>query len=159
MKKKRVLFICEDNDSACQMAEAIVNARLGGLWEAVSAGLGPARQVRPQVREILEEMDIRCNGNTRDISSFHPQEIDLVIAFCDGPFENYPEWLQQIQRMHVKVPTPGKLEASACCSHTAYLHLRREVVRHVPEALGQWTVNQAILPNTTLTSPQSQQRN
>jgi len=107
MRKRRVLFICEENDSACQMAEAIVNARLGGLWEAVSAGKQPPRQVRPEVRETLAEKGIHCNDNTRDIRSLRPRQIDLVIAFCDGSLEECPEWLQQIYGLHPSITTDG----------------------------------------------------
>jgi arsenate reductase len=39
--KQRVLFLCTGNSCRSQMAEAIVNARLAGNWQAVSAGTEP----------------------------------------------------------------------------------------------------------------------
>ena len=44
--KRKVLILCTGNSCRSQMAEAIVNARLGETWEAVSAGTKPAGQGR-----------------------------------------------------------------------------------------------------------------
>jgi arsenate reductase len=41
MGKRQVLFLCTGNSCRSQMAEAIVNYRLGERWEAVSAGMKP----------------------------------------------------------------------------------------------------------------------
>lgn len=44
---KKVLFLCTGNSCRSQMAEAIVNARMGDSWHAVSAGTKPAGYVHP----------------------------------------------------------------------------------------------------------------
>ncbi len=59
--KKRVLFLCTGNSCRSQMAEAIVNARIGEDWEAVSAGTKPAGTVHP--------LAIRGIGGDRDRAS------------------------------------------------------------------------------------------
>ena len=45
--KHKVLILCTGNSCRSQMAEAIVNARLGETWEAVSAGTKPAGYTHP----------------------------------------------------------------------------------------------------------------
>ncbi len=44
---KKVLFLCTGNSCRSQLAEAIVNARMGTEWEAVSAGTHPSGYVHP----------------------------------------------------------------------------------------------------------------
>ena len=56
MIKKKVLSLCTGNSCRSQMAEAIVNARLGAEWEAYSAGTQPAGATHPlAVRALAEQ--------------------------------------------------------------------------------------------------------
>lgn len=56
--KRRVLFLCTGNSCRSQMAEAIVNRRLGDEWEALSAGTQPAGYVHPKAVTALAEIGI-----------------------------------------------------------------------------------------------------
>ena len=49
---RKVLFLCTGNSCRSQMAEAIVNARLGEGWQAVSAGTKPAGYVHHAPRRF-----------------------------------------------------------------------------------------------------------
>jgi len=66
--KQKVLFLCTGNSCRSQMAEAIINARLGETWQAFSAGTNPAGYVHPKALEALSEigfthLGMRClNG-------------------------------------------------------------------------------------------------
>ena len=54
---KKVLFLCTGNSCRSQMAEAIVNARLGREWQAVSAGTKPAGYIHPKALEALRKRE------------------------------------------------------------------------------------------------------
>ena len=68
--KKKILFLCSGNSCRSQMAEAIVNARLGETWQAFSAGTHPAGYVHPQALAALSEIGIRHTGRSKPVDEF-----------------------------------------------------------------------------------------
>jgi arsenate reductase (thioredoxin) len=58
VSKRNVLFLCTGNSCRSQMAEAIVNARLGAKWHAFSAGTEPAGFLHPKALTVLAEIGI-----------------------------------------------------------------------------------------------------
>ena len=62
--KRRVLFLCTGNSCRSQMAEAIVNPRVGDAWEAYSAGTQPAGYVHPLAVRVLAEIGNSVRGWT-----------------------------------------------------------------------------------------------
>ena len=80
---RRVLFLCTGNSCRSQMAEAIVNARLGGAWQAVSAGTKPAGFVHPKALTALSEIGIQHTGRSKRADEFQGEEFDLVVTVCD----------------------------------------------------------------------------
>ena len=54
--KRRILFLCTGNSCRSQMAEAIVNTRMGDAWQAVSAGTEPSGYVHPLAIKALAEI-------------------------------------------------------------------------------------------------------
>jgi arsenate reductase len=105
---KKVLFLCTGNSCRSQMAEAIVNARLGGEWEAVSAGTKPAGYVHPRALEALAEIGIRHAGRSKSVEEFKDAAFDLVVTVCDSAAEECPVWLGKGRRVHRSFPDPAK---------------------------------------------------
>src|SRR5512137_3036312 len=90
LEKKKVLFLCTGNSCRSQMAEAIVNARLGETWQAVSAGTKPAGFVHPQALAALEEIGIHHVGRSKLADEFCGKDFDLVVTVCDAAAEECP---------------------------------------------------------------------
>src|SRR5512142_3396432 len=107
MEKKRVLFLCTGNSARSQMAEAIVNARLGDRWQAVSAGTKPTGYVHPKAIEALREIGIEHEGRSKSVEEFKDAELDAVITVCDSAAEECPVWLGKGKRMHHDFPDPA----------------------------------------------------
>lgn len=84
---KKVLFLCTGNSCRSQMAEAIVNARLGGEWQAVSAGTKPAGYVRPKALAALAEIGIQHEGRSKLADEFRGVDFALVVTVCDSAAE------------------------------------------------------------------------
>ena len=106
--KRKVLFLCTGNSCRSQMAEAIVNFRLGERWEAVSAGTKPAGFVHPKALATLAEIGINHQGRTKSADEFRGVDFDLVVTLCEDAAENCPVWLGKGKRVHHSIPDPAK---------------------------------------------------
>jgi len=105
-----VLFLCTGNSCRSQMAEAIVNFRLGENWEAVSAGTKPAGYVHPKALAALAEIGIQHEGHSKLADEFKGVEFDLVVTVCDSAAEECPIWLGVGKRVHHSFPDPAKTD-------------------------------------------------
>jgi arsenate reductase len=92
------------------MAEAIVNARLSGEWQAFSAGTKPAGYVHPKALQALEEIGIQHSGRSKLADEFRGQDFDLVVTVCDSAAEECPVWLGKGKRVHHSFPDPAKTD-------------------------------------------------
>lgn len=106
----KVLFLCTGNSCRSQMAEAIVNDRLGETWQAFSAGTQPAGYVHPKALAALQEIDIHHSGLSKHVDQFKDQAFDLVITVCDSAAEECPIWLGQGKRIHHSFPDPARTD-------------------------------------------------
>jgi arsenate reductase len=105
--KRKVLFLCTGNSCRSQMAEAIVNAKLGEMWEAVSAGTKPAGYVHPKALAVLSEIGIQHEGRSKLADEFKGVDFDLVVTVCDSAAEECPVWLGKGKRTHHSFPDPA----------------------------------------------------
>jgi arsenate reductase len=105
--KRKVLFLCTGNSCRSQMAEAIVNARLGAEWQAVSAGTKPAGYVHPKAVEALREIGIQHEGRSKRADEFREVDFDLVVTVCDSAAEECPVWLGKGKKVHHSFPDPA----------------------------------------------------
>jgi arsenate reductase len=91
---QRVLFLCTGNSARSQMAEAIVNARIGYKWHAFSAGTRPTGSVHPFALEALREIGIDASkAKRKSVDVFKGQDFDLIVTVCDQAAEECPVWI------------------------------------------------------------------
>ena len=109
---KKVLFLCTGNSCRSQIAEAIVNARFGDTWQAVSAGTKPAGYIHPKALEALSEIGIQHEGRSKRADEFKGVDFDLVVTVCDSAAEECPVWLGKGKRVHHSFPDPAKAEGT-----------------------------------------------
>ena len=94
------------------MAEAIINARLGDEWQAVSAGTKPTGHVHPKALAVLAEIGIQHEGRSKLADEFKGMDFDLVVTVCDSAAEECPVWLGKGKRAHHSFPDPAKAEGT-----------------------------------------------
>jgi arsenate reductase (thioredoxin) len=109
---RRVLILCTGNSCRSQIAEALVNHDLAGKWLAESAGTRPARMVHPLAVQVLAEIGISHQGESKPVERFRGQPFDAVITVCADAEENCPLWLGQGKRVHIGFPDPAKARGS-----------------------------------------------
>ena len=141
---RRVLFLCTGNSCRSQMAEAIVNARMGGDWQAFSAGTRPAGYVHPNALRALTEIGIAHSGQSKGAEEFRGQPFDLVVTVCDDAAGDCPVWLPapgtqaqggQGQRAHLSFPDPAKAVGSDEEVMAAFRSVRDDIARRVTALL------------------------
>ncbi len=141
MEKQRVLFLCTGNSARSQMAEAIVNARLGNQWQAVSAGTKPTGFVHPKALAALQEIGIQHEGRSKSVDEFRDADFDLVVTVCDSAAEECPVWLGRGKRIHHSFPDPAKVQGSDEEVMNAFRAVRDAIAVEIPALLKQYAAN------------------
>jgi arsenate reductase len=120
------------------MAEAIVNARLGETWEAVSAGTRPAEYVHPKALTALAEIGIQHTGRSKPADKFWGVDFDLVVTVCDAAAEECPVWLGKGRRVHHDFPDPAKTEGTDEEVLQVFRAMRDDIEREMVKLLSQY---------------------
>lgn len=136
--KRKVLFLCTGNSCRSQMAEAIVNARLGDQWEAVSAGTQPTSVVHPKAIQVLSEIGIAHQGRSKSADEFRQTNFDLVVTVCDDAAENCPVWLGKGKRLHMGFPDPAKAVGTEEEIMAVFRSVRDDISSKIPNLLRQF---------------------
>ncbi len=139
MSKRKVLFLCTGNSARSQMAEAIVNARLGDSWEAFSAGTQPAAAVHPKTITVLAEIGIHHDGRPKKPEVFRGADFDLVVTLCDDAAENCPVWLGKGKRAHLGFPDPAATDGTDDEITAAFRRVRDGIAKIIPVLLAGTT--------------------
>jgi len=132
---RKVLILCTGNSCRSQMAEAIVNARLGETWEAVSAGTKPAGYTHPLAIKALSEIGIEHVGRSKHTDEFRGVDFDVVITVCDDAAENCPVWLGKGKRVHIGFDDPAKADGTDEQVMDVFRRVRDEIADRIPPFL------------------------
>ena len=130
--KRRVLILCTGNSARSQIAEALVNARLGNQWKAFSAGTQPAAQVNPNALAVLAEIGIQTAGSQpKHLATFIGQRFDAIVTVCDDAAENCPVWSGQGKRLHIGFSDPAEVRGDAETVLAAFRETREAIIARV----------------------------
>ena len=107
----RVLFLCTGNSGRSQMAEAILNRKARGRFEAHSAGSRPAAEVNRFAIQVLAESAIEWDGHQpRGLDGLDHEHWNFVITVCDKAREVCPVFPGQPILSHWGMPDPAAVE-------------------------------------------------
>ena len=120
------------------MAEAIVNARLGDRWAAVSAGTQPAGYVHPLALAALAEIGIVHQGRSKLADEYRGVAFDLVVTVCDSAAEECPVWLGPGRRVHHSFPDPAKATGTEAEIMEEFRRVRDAIAVEMTALLTDW---------------------
>lgn len=117
----RLLFLCTGNSARSQMAEAILNAKGKGRFEAASAGSTPAARVNPWALQTLRDMHVPWAGHEpRSVDGLESEHWDFVITVCDRAKESCPIFPGQPVLAHWGMPDPAEVEGDDATKRAAF---------------------------------------
>jgi len=125
--KKRVLFICTHNAARSQMAEGLLRALHGELYEVFSAGTEPA-SVSPYTVKVMSEIGIDMEANrSKGIQEFFGQQFDYVVTVCDHAKEACPYFAGGKKMLHQSFADPSALIGSEEEVMAGFQRIRDEI--------------------------------
>jgi arsenate reductase len=105
--KKQVLILCTGNSCRSIMAEALINAKLGGCVEAQSSGVAASGKVNPYAQELLANEGLwQERYHSKVIEEVMNEPFDLIITVCDHAKETCPLFPKPIKTIHVGFEDP-----------------------------------------------------
>ena len=101
MTHPKVLILCTGNSCRSHMAEGILRAAAGDLFEVFSAVSKPKGEVHPLAIEALNEIGYDASQHTSDpLEQYLDSGIDTVITVCGNADQACPIFPGQSQRYH-----------------------------------------------------------
>ena len=134
-EKKKVLILCTGNSCRSQMAEAIINEDYSDGWEAYSAGTDPSGYVHPKAIEVLAEIGIQHEGQSKRTDEFRDVDFDLVITVCDDAHETCPIWLGKGKRVHSGFQDPAEATGTQEEVIAVFRQVRDQIRKTIPGIL------------------------
>ena len=117
----RLLFLCTGNSARSQMAEALLNWKGRGRFQAKSAGSRTADRVNPHAIETLRDYDIPWAGHApRGIDGLEREPWDFVITVCDRAKEACPIFPGQPILAHWGMPDPADVAGDEAAQRQAF---------------------------------------
>lgn len=114
------------------MAEAILNAKGNGRFEAHSAGSRPAPRVNPLAIEALEQVGIDWSGHQpRPIDGLEHERWDFVITVCDKAKEACPIFPGQPVVAHWGMEDPAEAAGTHEEKLRAFTAARQVITRRI----------------------------
>jgi len=99
--KQKVLILCTGNSCRSHMAEGILRAAAGDLFEVYSAGSAPKGEVHPLAIEALSEIGIDATSHKSEhLDKYLNAGIDTVITVCGNVDQACPTFPGKVNRYH-----------------------------------------------------------
>jgi arsenate reductase (thioredoxin) len=104
--KTRVLFVCTANAARSQMAEGLLRAKYGDLYEVFSAGTRRSK-VSSRAIVVMQEIGIDISDHrSKTIDDMKGAPFDLAVTLCDKAYAACPLVPGAKKTIHKGFPDP-----------------------------------------------------
>jgi arsenate reductase (thioredoxin) len=125
--KKQVLFICTHNAARSQMAEGLLRASYGDLYEVYSAGTEPG-DVSPYAVRVMSEIGIDIGAHrSKGMQEFFSRQFDYVVTVCDHAKEACPYFPGGKKILHKSFEDPWALTGTEKEIKAGFRRIRDEI--------------------------------
>lgn len=125
-KRQSVLFICTNNSARSQMAEGLLRARFGDIYDVSSAGTHPT-SVNPFALRVLKEINIDISKQrSKSLNEFSEKKFDIVVTVCESARESCPFFSGE-KIIHQEFRDPSFLEGTEEENLKAFRKSRGEI--------------------------------
>ena len=107
-EKKKVLFLCTHNSARSQMAEGILRATHGDIYEVSSAGTEPSRVNPYAVRAMAEIGTDISSHSSKSVDKLLGEKFDYIVTVCNDVKEVCPTFPGAKKYMHKGFTDPSK---------------------------------------------------
>jgi arsenate reductase (thioredoxin) len=126
--KPTVLILCTGNSCRSHMAEGVLRAAAGDLFNVQSAGSKPAGYVHPLAMQVMKEIGIDISAHrSRHMNDFLQQPVETVITVCGNADQACPMFPGQANRHHWGFDDPAKAGGTDAEKRAVFRRVRDEI--------------------------------
>ncbi|MSU70954.1 MAG: arsenate reductase ArsC [Opitutus sp.] len=128
--KPIILVLCTGNSCRSHLAEGLLRAAAGDLFEVASTGSKPAGYVHPLAIEVMKEIGIDISGHrSKHLSEFLNRDVETVITVCGNADQACPVFPGQVNRHHWPFDDPAHATGTEGKKLAVFRRVRNEIWR------------------------------
>lgn len=128
--KPTVLILCTGNSCRSHLAEGVLRAAAGDLFEVQSAGSKPAGYVHPLAIQVMREIGADISTHrSKSMTEFLSTPIETVITVCGNADQACPIFPGQVNRHHWPFDDPAHAPGTEAEKLAVFRRVRDEIRR------------------------------
>jgi arsenate reductase (thioredoxin) len=123
-----ILVLCTGNSCRSHLAEGVLRAAAGDLFEVASAGSKPAGHVHPLAIAVMKEIGLDISGHhSKHMDEFLDKDIETVITVCGNADQACPMFPGQVNRHHWPFDDPARATGTEDEKLAVFRRVRDEI--------------------------------
>ncbi len=128
--KPTILILCTGNSCRSHLAEGLLRAVAGDLFEVHSAGSKPAGYVHPLAIRVMQEIGIDISSHrSKSMNEFLTTPVETVITVCGNADQACPVFPGQVNRHHWPFDDPAHATGTEEEKLAVFRRVRNEIRR------------------------------